>query len=115
MGYSNKEDTYWSAVSLAADKTGDAIETRNIDLGLMTLVWTGATAVDAVIKLQRSLDQITWFDITSQTKTIGAATGSHEYELTPANLSSGWIRATLTKNSETTGTATLKYLLKGDR
>jgi hypothetical protein len=115
LGYSNKEDTYWSAVSLAANYDGDAIETRNIDLGLMTLVWEGATATDAVIKLQRSLDKTTWFDIASQTKTIGAASGSFEYELTPANLSSGWIRALLTKNTETTGTATLKYLLKGDR
>lgn len=117
MGYANKEGTIWNARSLAAnrDSSDDAIEIRNQSLGVMTLVWSGASATDAVIKLQRSLDKTTWFDVTSQTKTIGAASGTHEYELSAANLASGWLKPVLTKNTETTGTATLKYIFKGDR
>ncbi len=115
MGYSNKEDTYWDAVSLAANLNGDAIETRNVCRGEVQLVWTGASATDAVVKLQESVDGTTWFDISTMSKTISAASGSNLFKLTFDILLSAYVRAVLTKNSETAGTATIKYLFKGDR
>jgi hypothetical protein len=115
MGYSNKEETYWSAVSLAANLNGDVIETRNVQTGCLQLVWAGASAADAVIKLQESVDGATWFDIATMTQTINAASGSKLFKLTLDILLAANIRAVLTKNSETTGTATLKFNLRGAR
>ncbi len=117
MGYSNKEETYWSAVSLGANKTGDAVETRNNSSGAVALTWTGASATDAVILLQESVDGTdgTWFDITSMTQTLNAASGTTLFKLTSNILLASYIRAKLTKNTETTGTATIKFFLKGDR
>ncbi len=114
MGYSNKEEVYWSAVSLAANKDGDAIEARNVSSGAVAIVWAGASATDAVVKLQESVDGTTWFDISSMTKTVGAASGSGLLKLTRDILLSPYIRAVLTKNSESTGTVTVRYFLKGD-
>ncbi len=113
--YSNIEGTYWDAIPLSANLNGDALEVRNCGSGAMVLVWSGAAAADAVIKLQESMDQTTWVDINTQTKTIAAASGNNVYKLTMDVLKLPYIRAVLTKNSETTGTATIKYLFKGDR
>lgn len=113
--YSNIEGSYWDAIALGTSLTGDAIEVRNCGSGALVLVWTGASQTDAVIKLQESMDQTTWIDISSQTKTIGAASGNNVFKLTMDVLKLPYVRAVLTKNSETTGTATIKYLFKGDR
>ncbi len=115
MGYSSKEETYWSGVSLAANYDGQSIETRNVACGEVALVWSGAAATDATVKLQESIDGSTWFDISTMSKTIAAASGSGLFKLTRDILMSSYIRAVLTKNSETTGTVTIKFLLKGDR
>lgn len=115
MGYANLEGTYWSDVSLAANLNGDAIDVRCCGSGALALVWTGASATDAVVKLQESMDQATWFDIATQTKTVGAAAGTNLFKLTKDVMKCPYIRAVLTKNTETTGTATIKFLFKGDR
>jgi hypothetical protein len=113
--YSNIEATHLDAISLAANLNGDAVEVRNCNSGAMVLVWSGASATDAVVKLQESMDQTTWVDIATQTKTLNAASGSNVFKLTMDVLKLPYIRAVLAKNSETTGTATIKYLFKGDR
>jgi hypothetical protein len=113
MAYSNKEALFWDAISLAANKDGEGIECRNQRIGLAVLRWTGASATDAVIKWQRSLDKAKWFDISGKSTTIAAASGDIEVEFSDANLCSGWIRPVLAKNSETTGTVNIQYLLKG--
>lgn len=115
MGYSDKEGTHWSSQSLAEDFNGAAIEVRNVACGALVLVWADAAATDAVVKLQESMDQTTWKDIASQTVTIGAATGTHVFKLTRDVLLCPYIRPVIVDNSETAGTATLKYLFKGDR
>lgn len=115
MGYANIEATYWAAQSLAEDYDGEAIDVRNCRSGVLALVWKDAAAADAVVKLQESLDRTTWFDIASATKTINAATGSHLYKLTEDVLKSPYIRAVIVDNTESAGTATIKYLFKGDR
>ncbi len=115
VSYSNKEDALWSSQSLGADANSDAIDVRNCSSGALVLVWSGASATNAVVKLQESIDQVTWIDIASQTKTIGAASGNNVFKLTRDVLLLPYVRANLAKNSETTGTAALKYLFKGDR
>lgn len=115
MGYANLEGTHWSSQSLAEDYEGSAIDVRNCASGALVLVWSGAAATDAVVKLQESMDQTTWVDIASQTKTIGAATGSHVFKLTRDVLLCPYIRPVIVDNSESAGTASLKYLFKGDR
>lgn len=115
MGYANLEATYWSSQSLAEDANGDAIDVRNCGSGAMVLTWTGAAATDAVVKLQESMDQSTWIDIASQTKTIGAASGNHVFKLTADVLKCPYIRAVVVDNTESAGTAVIKYLFKGDR
>jgi len=115
MAGSNKEVVgYWSAVSLAANKTGDSVELRHVSSGTVEVVWADATATDAVVKLQESVNGA-WFDIASQTVTISAATGTKLFKLTRDILLSPMIRAVLTKNTETTGTVTISYFFKGDR
>ena len=115
MGYSDREELYWSSKSLAEDYNGDAIDVRTCGSGAMVLTWADAAATDAVVKLQESMDQTTWVDIASQTKTIGAATGSHVFKLTSDVLLCPYIRAVIVDNSESAGTASLKYLFKGAR
>jgi hypothetical protein len=116
MGYANIENQkYWDAISLAANLNGDEIEVRNVSSGLLSLTWTGAAASDAVVKLQQSVDKTTWHDITGMTKTIGAASGSYAFEMKRDLLLGCYVRAVLTKNSETTGTATIKAFFKGER
>jgi hypothetical protein len=115
VGYANQEATYWSSKSLAEDYSGDAIDVHNCKSGTMSLTWADAAATDAVVKLQESLDKTTWIDIASQTKTIGAAAGSHIYKLTSDVLLSPYIRAVIVDNTESAGTATIKYFFKGDR
>lgn len=117
MGYSNKEATLWTAQSLAEDRSSndDAIDVRNVACGAMVLVWASAAATDAVVKLQESMDKETWKDITSQTVTIAAATGTHVFKLTRDVLLCPWIRPVIVDNAESAGTASLKYLFKGDR
>jgi hypothetical protein len=78
-------------------------------------VWADAAATDAVIKLQGSVDQATWFDIASMSQTISAASGTKAFLLTKDVLLYPWVRAVLTHNTESAGTATLKYFFKGDR
>lgn len=115
MGYANIEATYWTDQSLADDYDGDAIEVRNCGSGALVLVWADAAATDAVVKLQESMDRTTWIDIASQTKTIGAASGNHVFKLTEDVLKCPYIRAVIVDNTESAGTATIKYLFKGDR
>lgn len=115
MGYSNKEDAYWTAISLAVAKNGDSLETRNQSSGVLALTWTGATATDAVAKLQESVDGTTWFDVATMSQTINAAAGSKLFKLTRDILLSPYLRVVLTPNSESTGTTTIKFSLKGDR
>ena len=115
MSYSNKEETYWSAVSLAANKDGDSIESRNCACGEIQGVWSGATATDAIYKLQESVDGTTWFDVSSMSKTVGAASGTSLWKLTMDILLSPYLRVVLAKNSESTGTVTIKFYLRGAR
>lgn len=118
MGYANKEGTYWASQSLAEDYSGEAIEVRNCASGVMSLSWSAAAATDAVVKLQESLGDSSsgdWFDISGQTKTIGAAAGTHLFKLTSDVLKCPYIRAVIVDNSESAGTAIMKYLFKGDR
>lgn len=115
MGYSNLEGTLWSAQSIAEDANGSAIEVRNVACGSLVLVWADAAATDAVVKLQESNDGTTWVDIANQTKTIGAATGSHVFKLTRDILLCAYIRPVIVDNSESAATASLKYFFKGDR
>lgn len=117
MGYSNKEGTLWSAQSLADDRdsTDDVIDVRNVSCGALVLVWSGATATDAVVKFQESMDGTSWVDISTITKTIGAAAGSHVFKLTRDILLCPLIKVVIVDNTESTGTASLKYFFKGDR
>jgi ABC-type branched-subunit amino acid transport system permease subunit len=113
MGLLLEEKVLWDSQSLAANKDSDAVDTRYFGSAGVLLVWAGASATDAAVKLQFSFDKTNWYDISGMTKTIGAASGSQLFELTRDKLSFPWIRASLSKGSETTGTATVRYILKG--
>lgn len=113
MAYSNKEGIHWTAQSLAEDANGEAIDVRNVACGSLVLVWADAAATDAVVKLQESMDGTTWKDITSQTVTIAAATGTHVFKLTRDVLLCPLIRPVIVDNTESAGTASLKYFFKG--
>lgn len=118
MGYSNKEGVHWTAQSLAEDLNGAEIEVRNLACGSLHLVWSGAAATDAVVKLQETNDKddaTSWKDITSQTVTIAAATGTHIFKLTRDVLLTTHIRPVIVDNAESAGVASLKYYFKGDR
>ena len=114
MAYSNKEGALLVESVLSADGTLD-VESRGCSSGSFELVWKDAAATDAVVKLQENLGGTTgtWFDISSQTVTIGAATGSKLFKLD--SIVTPWIRVLLDANSETAAKLTLRYYLKGDR
>lgn len=116
MAYQNKEQrNYLDAFSLAEDANGDWIEARNVSSGSFAIVWTGASATDAVVKVQQSHDKTTVFDISGASATIGAASGSSLIELLATEISCPWIRLAVVDNTESTGTVTAHYFLKGDR
>ena len=111
MGLLIDEKTHWSGVSLAADKNGDPIEVRYFKSMGLFLTWADASATDAVVKLQFSFDGTNFYDISGATQTIGAASGSKLFEI--ATLAYPYLRVVLTKNTETTGTATIKFIMRG--
>jgi hypothetical protein len=115
VGYSSLEGIHWAAQSLAEDVNGEAIDVRNCSSGSMFLVWASAAATDAVVKLQESNDGTNWKDIASQTVTIAAPTGTHVFKLTRDVLLCAYVRPVIIDNTESAGSASLKYLFKGDR
>lgn len=121
MGYANKEGVYWwdaaqtTAQSLAEDLNGLPLEVRNNSCGMISLVWSGAAATDAVVKVQDSVDGIAFYDISGKTVTIAAAAGSGAIKLTSAELLGAYIRLVITDNTESAGTITAKFIFKGDR
>jgi len=114
MGYSNLEGVLANAMSIAEDAFSDRFDARYCKAGVFAVVWTGASATDAVVKLQESVDGITWFDVASMTVTIAAAAGSALWKLTDLVLLSPLYRVAVVDNTESTGTVTVKYFLKGD-
>lgn len=115
MGYANREDAYVSGQSLAADANLAALDVRNQSRGCFLVTWSGASATDATVKLQESADGTNWDDITSMSVTIAAASGHKVFKLKADDLLLPLVRAVVTNNSETTGTCTIRYFLKGDR
>ncbi len=112
MAYSTKEGTYISGGLVASMAVNQAaLEVRNCFSGSLILVWASAAAMDAVVKLQESIDQITWIDISGQTQTLSAPTGSKKFAIADVNLP--YLRAVVTKNTESTATIDLKYYFKG--
>lgn len=119
MAYQNKEDTYFTAQSLAADAFGDWIDARHIKMGSFSLDWADAAATDAVVKVQQSHSKPTdgtgAFDISGASATIGAASGTALIELLQDEITCPWIRLAIVDNTESAGTVNAKYFFKGDR
>lgn len=105
-------DAAFSAIVVSANRTSDPLELRSVSSGSVFTSWTGASAADAVVKLQSApTTDGPWEDIASATKTIGAASGDGRITLTDVPFP--YIRAVATKNSETTAALTLRYYFKG--
>lgn len=115
MGYSNKENDYWKDQSLAVDADGDEIDVRYVTRGAIQISWSGASATDAVVKAQESVNGTGWEDISGKTVTIGAASGSDIWKFTADELACPRIRLVVSNGTETTGIATVTYFFKGDR
>lgn len=116
MGYANQEiQTYGNAVPLAATTNLAAIESRNNDTLYLGIVWTGATNNSAVVKLQESGDGTNWKDLAGKTATLSAASGIANIKMQNQELVAPVIRAVVTPNGETTGTATISFFLKGHK
>lgn len=111
MAYADLEGRLLDAYTLSANKDTDALDVRHADRGAIVLVWSAAAATDAVVKLQESMDKTTWFDISGATQTLSAASGSKKFSLASVELP--YVRAVLTKNTETAAVVTLKHFFKG--
>ncbi len=114
MSYSDKEPIVLNGYVVSADKNSDAVEVRNTKSGAFWLSWTGAGATDAVVKLQEcgTVDG-TFIDIAGATATISAATGSKKIGGLNAELP--YVRAVVTKNTETTAVLTVRCFYKGNK
>lgn len=113
MAYSNKAGALLTGTSLGANLTGDTFEVSNQSCGAISVAWSGASAVTAVLKVQESVDGINFKDMSGKTVTIGAASGADLIKLNQDEMLSPFIRVVLTKNTETTGTFTARYFFKG--
>lgn len=114
MSRSNKEDpAYLSAISMATDKSGAAIDTRHQVKGLFQVTWSGADQVDATVKAQESNDGSNWTDISGKTATLDAASGSKTVRLAPADLLGAYVRLVFDNGTCAAGTLTVKYFFQG--
>lgn len=113
MSYSTKEADWVLAASLATSVISSALAMRDVASGSFQLAWTGATATDATFKLQYSCNGTDWEDVTSGSQTINAVAGTKIFKIDIANVPL-W-RYVFVKNSETTGTYSVRYYFRGSK
>lgn len=114
MSFSIKEGVLISAQSLAADFVTDKLETRYHDIAFVQATYTGADANDAVMTMQGSADGTNW-DTYSSSATTLTPSGSGSASMEKEKLGAAYIRVAVSNGTNTTGTITLRYVLKASK
>jgi hypothetical protein len=115
VNLSIEDPKYFSAVSMAADKDGAAIEVRHQEKGLFQIGWADADQIDATVKIQESVDGTGWVDISGATATLDAASGTKAIRMPRDNVVGSYVRAVFSNGTCAAGTVTVKYFFQGAR
>ena len=104
--------TLQSALDADTGNTSAGVDLLNYSRFYFSFVATGINAADGVIKLQGSADDSTYDDISGATYTLA----TNPNDQTAFNVSDAgyrYFRAVYTEGSNSAGTITSKYILKG--
>lgn len=99
-----------NAVNAGSNQTSSAVNVLKYQNVYIAMDWTGLDAADATIQVQGSLDNSFWFD-EGAAITLASTPDSELVKLN--NCGYKFIRIVYTANSNTQGSLTVKYLLKG--
>lgn len=107
---SSLESVVFNGVAMSANKNSDAIDVRDVNDGSIGILWSGASAVDGVVKMQYSLDGTNWDDISGVSHTLGAAAGYKILNMT--SLAVPYVRVNYNKGTNAAGTLTIRSMFK---
>jgi len=101
-----------NAAAASADQTSDIVEMGKCTHATFQVIWSGIDDTDGTVKLQVSEDQTNWVYKADSagsavTLTIGSAADTGSISLNGV-VTEKYYRAVYTKNSNTTGTVTVK-------
>jgi hypothetical protein len=101
--------------TMAANFTSFEHDLTYFDMGSVQIIWAGADSASGTFTPQASLDQVNWCDLATGTtvKKISVGSGCCMYIF--SNIEFSWFRMSFTANSNTTGTVTIKTLMKRRR
>ena len=103
--------TILNAVAASSNQTSSGVNILKYKGFCAFISWTGLDAADGAVKLQASIDDTTYSDITGTSTTMATTPSSILLNITDAYYK--YFRVVYTKNSVTTGTVTAKYTTKG--
>lgn len=110
MGYSNQEGVVFENVSMAASYNSPAIETRYSSFGYLQLSWSSYDG-SGDFSLEVSADGQNWDAWPDSSETLNTAADSHSWMMD--KVPAAYIRLKYTRTSGSTGTMTLRKLMKG--
>ncbi len=100
-----------NALAANADHTSAAIECLSYQVVGLMANWATLDQTDATLKFQGSLDNSVWDDIGSA-YSIASASGHKSFFLDLNSDPYKYFRAVYTKGTNTTGTVTVKYVMR---
>ena len=115
MSYANIEGVLITSQSMAAAFTTAALEARNHDIGFFQANWTGSDSGTASMSLQGSSNAAGPWDTYSTSSTLLATVGTGSASMEKEKLGPAYVRVSFTPNANTTGTVTIKYILKSSK
>lgn len=97
-------------IDLSTSLKSDVFNVEKHMIGSVHFVWSGVDATDGAINIEGSNDKLNWQPLYDSNQIMSAASGNYIFEFYA--FATRYIRLSYTANSNTTGTAYIRVVLK---